>query len=194
MIISRSNTAAAVAVLSTLVAALLVAARPAAAATPQCPEFTPYAQTVFSHSTQIDNQMLPLTPGIRTILDGTVNDDQRPARGPSRELHGDRRHEGHPGRAARSSSGTSTSTRATRGSARSPSSRSGPRTTRATSGTWASTRGVPRRDFAGAPSTWLAGFDEAQPGVHMFPDPKVTSKWSLQGFAPRIDFEDCQAA
>jgi hypothetical protein len=25
----------------------------------------------------------------------------------------------------------------------------------------------------------------------MVPDPKVTTKWSLQGFAPRIDFEDC---
>ena len=190
MIISRSNTAAAVAVLLTLVAALLVAARPAAAATPQCPEFTPYSQTVFSHSTQIDNPMLPLTPGIRTILDGTVND----ANG-NPEPH-------------RVSFTVTDVTKVIQG-VRSvvvwdvDLNQSTGIVQESELSFWAQDDAgnvwnmgeYPEEfqdgNFAGAPSTWLAGFDEAQPGVHMFPDPKVTSKWSLQGFAPRIDFEDC---
>jgi len=190
MIISRSNTAAAVAVLLTLVAALLAAARPAAAATPQCPEFTPYSQTVFSHSTQIDNPMLPLTPGIRTILDGTVND----ANG-NPEPH-------------RVSFTVTDVTKVIQG-VRSvvvwdvDLNQSTGIVQESELSFWAQDDAgnvwnmgeYPEEfqdgNFAGAPSTWLAGFDEAQPGVHMFPDPKVTSKWSLQGFAPRIDFEDC---
>jgi hypothetical protein len=193
MIISRSNTAAAVAVLSTLVAALLVAARPAAAATPQCPEFTPYAQTVFSHPTQIDNPMLPLTPGIRTILDGTVNNDQ-----------------GQP-EAHRVSFTVTDVTKVIQGvrtvvvwDVDLNQSVPGGLAQESELSFWAQDDAgnvwnmgeypeeFPGGVFAGAPSTWLAGFDEAQPGVHMFPDPKVTTKWSLQGFAPRIDFEDCQ--
>jgi len=190
MIISRSNTAAAVAALLTLVAAFLVAARPAAAATAQCPEFTPYSQTVFSHSTQIDNQLLPLTPGIRTILDGTVND----ANG-NPEPH-------------RVSFTVTDVTKVIQG-VRSvvvwdvDLNQSTGIVQESELSFWAQDDAgnvwnmgeYPEEfqdgNFAGAPSTWLAGFDEAQPGVHMFPDPKVTSKWSLQGFAPRIDFEDC---
>jgi hypothetical protein len=193
MIISRSNTAAAVAVLLTLAAAFLVAARPAAAASPQCNEFTPYAETVFSHSTQIDNQLLPLTPGIRTILDGTVNNDQ-----------------GQP-EAHRVSFTVTDVTKVIQGvrtvvvwDVDLNQSVPGGLVQESELSFWAQDDAgnvwnmgeypeeFPGGTFAGAPSTWLAGFDEAQPGVHMFPDPKVTAKWSLQGFAPRIDFEDCQ--
>ena len=35
------------------------------------------------------------------------------------------------------------------------------------------------------------GPTSAQPGIHMAPDPMVTSKWTSQGYAPTIDFEDC---
>ena len=192
MTISRSNTAAAVAALLTLVAAFLVAARPAAAATPQCPEFTPYSQTVFSHPTQIDNQLLPLTPGIRTILDGTVNNDQ-----------------GQP-EAHRVSFTVTDVTKVIQGvravvvwDVDLNQSVPGGQAQESELSFWAQDDAgnvwnmgeypeeFPGGVFAGAPSTWLAGFDEAQPGVHMGPDPKVTTKWSLQGFAPRIDFEDC---
>jgi hypothetical protein len=44
--------------------------------------------------------------------------------------------------------------------------------------------------FAGAPSTWIAGIDEAEAGLHMVDAPVVDQKW-LQGFAPAIDFLDC---
>jgi hypothetical protein len=44
--------------------------------------------------------------------------------------------------------------------------------------------------FLGAPNTWIAGTDEAEPGLHMLDFPFTGDKW-LQGFAPAIDFLDC---
>ena len=192
MTITRPITAAAVAVLLALVGALILGVDPAAAVTPTCPEFTPYAQTIFSHSTQIDNQFLPLTPGIRTVLDGTVNNDQ-----------------GQP-EAHRVSFTVSDVTKVIQGvrtvavwDVDLNQSIPGGLVQESELSFWAQDDAgnvwnmaeypeeFPGGTFAGAPSTWLAGFDEAQPGVHMGPNPTVTTKWSLQGFAPRIDFEDC---
>ena len=45
--------------------------------------------------------------------------------------------------------------------------------------------------FIGAPSVWIAGIKEAQPGIHMSPTPKVSRTFFLLGFAPDIEFEDC---
>ena len=45
--------------------------------------------------------------------------------------------------------------------------------------------------FVGAPSTWISGIKDAQPGIHMVPTPKVGATFFLQGFAPDIEFEDC---
>src|SRR3954454_22178003 len=45
--------------------------------------------------------------------------------------------------------------------------------------------------FIGAPSVWISGIKDAQPGIHMGPAPKVSSTFSLQGYAPDIEFEDC---
>jgi hypothetical protein len=44
--------------------------------------------------------------------------------------------------------------------------------------------------FLGAPNTWIAGMDEAEPGLHMLDFPFTGDTW-LQGFAPAIDFLDC---
>jgi hypothetical protein len=44
--------------------------------------------------------------------------------------------------------------------------------------------------FVGAPSTWIAGLDGAEGGIHMLERPAVGESW-LQGFAPGIEFLDC---
>jgi hypothetical protein len=44
--------------------------------------------------------------------------------------------------------------------------------------------------FTGAPSTWIAGLQRAEAGVHMAADPHIGLSY-LQGVAPRIDFLDC---
>jgi hypothetical protein len=49
-------------------------------------------------------------------------------------------------------------------------------------------------NFAGAPSTWIAGQFGAQAGVHMLAAPTVPppgSPWYIQGYAPSIEFFDC---
>jgi hypothetical protein len=46
-------------------------------------------------------------------------------------------------------------------------------------------------EFVGAPSTWIAGEQRAEAGIHMAAQPQVSSSFYLQGFAPRIDFLDC---
>ena len=46
-------------------------------------------------------------------------------------------------------------------------------------------------NFAGAPSTWIAGLADAQAGIHMQAEPRRGNGWYLQGFAPDIDFLDC---
>jgi hypothetical protein len=44
--------------------------------------------------------------------------------------------------------------------------------------------------FAGAPSTWIAGKEDALAGIHMLADPRVGTAY-LQGYAPDVDFLDC---
>jgi hypothetical protein len=44
--------------------------------------------------------------------------------------------------------------------------------------------------FAGAPSTWIAGQDGARAGVIMLAEPRVGMLYR-QGFAPAVDFYDC---
>ena len=46
-------------------------------------------------------------------------------------------------------------------------------------------------EFVGAPSTWIAGQADAEAGIHMTRKPKVSSRQYIQGFAPEIDFFDC---
>jgi hypothetical protein len=44
--------------------------------------------------------------------------------------------------------------------------------------------------FEGAPSTWVAGLANAQPGILMPADPRQGESPFLQGFVPDIDFQD----
>jgi len=46
-------------------------------------------------------------------------------------------------------------------------------------------------EFAGAPSTWIAGIDGARAGVSMLARPSVGRRAYLQGLAPSVDFRDC---
>ena len=46
-------------------------------------------------------------------------------------------------------------------------------------------------NFLGAPSTWIAGEEDAQAGIHMQAEPRRGNGWYLQGFAPDIGFLDC---
>ena len=43
----------------------------------------------------------------------------------------------------------------------------------------------------GAPSTWIAGVEQARAGIGMQPVPRVGSAAYLQGVAPKVDFRDC---
>jgi hypothetical protein len=45
--------------------------------------------------------------------------------------------------------------------------------------------------FVGAPSTWIAGEQRAEAGIHMQAVPAVDGPRYLQGFVPRIRFMDC---
>jgi hypothetical protein len=42
-----------------------------------------------------------------------------------------------------------------------------------------------------APSTWIAGENGAKAGIHMSEEPRVGSRQYIQGFAPEIEFFDC---
>ncbi|MDP9467850.1 MAG: hypothetical protein M3P32_03810 [Chloroflexota bacterium] len=43
----------------------------------------------------------------------------------------------------------------------------------------------------GAPSTWFAGLQDAQAGIHMLANPRKDRPRYLQGSVPRIEFLDC---
>jgi hypothetical protein len=45
--------------------------------------------------------------------------------------------------------------------------------------------------FVGAPATWIAGINGAEPGIHMAAAPAITETYYLQGSEPGIEFEDC---
>ena len=45
--------------------------------------------------------------------------------------------------------------------------------------------------FVGAPSTWIAGVDGAEGGIHMLAKPKTGTGEYLQGWSPTIGFLDC---
>lgn len=50
----------------------------------------------------------------------------------------------------------------------------------------------PGGTFFGAPSTWVAGVNGAEPGIHMLADPQISKTYYLQGYEPAIaEFEDC---
>ncbi len=42
-----------------------------------------------------------------------------------------------------------------------------------------------------APSTWLAGVNNATAGIHMWATRALGSRWYLQGWVPSIEFLDC---
>jgi hypothetical protein len=44
--------------------------------------------------------------------------------------------------------------------------------------------------LAGAPSTWIPGLDGARPGIMMQAAPRAGTREYLQGWAPKIEFED----
>ena len=46
-------------------------------------------------------------------------------------------------------------------------------------------------EFAGAPSTWIAGVEDAEAGLLMQGEPRVGTGYYLQGGVPSIDFLDC---
>jgi hypothetical protein len=46
-------------------------------------------------------------------------------------------------------------------------------------------------EFAGAPSTWIAGVDGARAGVSMLAKPSPGRRAYLQGLAPSVEFRDC---
>jgi len=45
--------------------------------------------------------------------------------------------------------------------------------------------------FAGAPSTWIFGLNDASGGIHMLAAPKTGTGEYLQGYSPDIGFLDC---
>jgi hypothetical protein len=49
----------------------------------------------------------------------------------------------------------------------------------------------PEGVFRGAPSTWFAGIEDAEPGVHMPAVPRLGRPEYLQGSVPSIEFLDC---
>ena len=171
-----------------LLLALLSGAGPAEAAGPSCPALADFSQAVFSDPTTIDNKWLPLVPGTRLVLDGTARNDAG-----KKEPH----------------RVTFTVTDATKVI-------QGVRTVVAwdvdesqgqlqetelsffaqdDAGNVWNLGEYPEEfegaTFVGAPSTWLAGYDGAQPGVHMAAAPAVSRKFYLQGFSEGIEFEDC---
>lgn len=46
-------------------------------------------------------------------------------------------------------------------------------------------------EFIGAESTWIAGKEDAEAGIHMLRKPRTTQRYYLQGLAPEIEFLDC---
>jgi hypothetical protein len=46
-------------------------------------------------------------------------------------------------------------------------------------------------EFVGAPSTWIAGVEDAEAGLLIQGEPRVGTGYILQGWAPSIDFLDC---
>lgn len=46
-------------------------------------------------------------------------------------------------------------------------------------------------EFVGAPSTWIAGLNGAEAGIHMLGSPHPTEKHYLQGLAEDVEFLDC---
>jgi hypothetical protein len=46
-------------------------------------------------------------------------------------------------------------------------------------------------EFIGAESTWVAGKEDAEAGIHMAARPHRTGRYYLQGSAPEIEFLDC---
>ena len=46
-------------------------------------------------------------------------------------------------------------------------------------------------EFLGAPATWIAGIENAQPGTLMLADPEHGTGWYLQARVPAIRFLDC---
>ena len=46
-------------------------------------------------------------------------------------------------------------------------------------------------EFAGAPSTWIAGVEDAEAGLLMQGEPRLGTGYYLQGSVPSIDFLDC---
>jgi len=46
-------------------------------------------------------------------------------------------------------------------------------------------------EFVGAPSTWIAGVEDAEGGLLMQGEPQVGTGYYLQGSVPSIDFLDC---
>lgn len=46
-------------------------------------------------------------------------------------------------------------------------------------------------EFTGAPDVWISGIDRGRAGIGMLAEPTVGTPTYLQGFAPTIEFKDC---
>ena len=178
-------------VLLGLLGALLVLASPAAAQTeaplpPGCDRLVAFDPAEFGSSTVIDNQFLPLTPGTQLVLEGranrtgellphtvtfTVTDLVKVIDGvPTRVMWDVDENEGEVVEAelsffAQDDDGN----------------------------VWNLGEYPEEYEdgfFLGAPSTWIAGLADAEPGIHML-DFRDVGLTYLQGYAPEIDFLDC---
>jgi hypothetical protein len=174
-----------------LVGALLVSASPAAAQTgpplPQgCDRLVAFDPAEFGNPTLIDNEYLPLTPGTQLVLEGhanrtgellphtvtfTVTDLIKVINGvPTRVMWDVDENEGEVVEAelaffAQDDAGN----------------------------VWNLGEYPEEFEdgfFLGAPSTWFAGLEDAEAGIHML-DFRDVGLTYMQGFAPAIDFLDC---
>jgi hypothetical protein len=178
-------------VLLGLLGALLVLASPAAAQTeaplpPGCDRLVAFDPAEFGSPTLIDNKFLPLTPGTQLVLEGranrtgellphtvtfTVTDLVKVIDGvPTRVMWDVDENEGEVVEAelsffAQDDDGN----------------------------VWNLGEYPEEYEdgfFLGAPSTWIAGLADAEPGIHML-DFRDVGLTYLQGYAPEIDFLDC---
>jgi hypothetical protein len=169
-------------VVAAATAAVLVCPRPAGAFVSD----ESFDSNKFTDSTNVNNQWLPLTPGLETVLDGTVTDadGSTPHRvvvtvsDVTKMINGVRtlvvmERDYSDGQLAEEELAF---------------------VAQDGDGTVWNMGEYPEEyeggKFAGAPSTWIPGNEKARPGIHMQASPEPGTPSYLQGYAPKIQFED----
>jgi hypothetical protein len=170
-------------------AQIVSTAKPSSAAPPaDCRPVTPFVPAHFPRRPAIKNPLLPLVPGTKTVMSGTVADDNGTSHshqivatvsGVAKVLDGVRTlvvFERDIQDGVLQESELAFEAQDTRGTlwnvGEYPEEYDGGR-------------------LAGAPSTWIGGIAGAHPGVNMLSRPRVGIPAYLQGVAPAVEFRDC---